>query len=740
MAQHYKTNQVVPAADDGSSYPTPCMRPTAKRATFANGGANGGVVPTRVASDKSGSVSGTLPVVEGRAAGSAVGTYASDVTLNRTTGSLQISDGGSDGAAISFSGKGASTVLTPGGTIRPAGLRGSLGTNHNLARTPYQSSVGFLTLQDLLDFPTNPDTYKHNLRARILVGQEDLLDIHGRWDEFGGVVRPVSPINSVAALGPAFDRDPNRLDITKEQIDQGLERLSATWLDLLLWSVLMGEMGLAWEFWRKCSEPLRAAILAARTCRYAQGDNQAMLSDSEEQELLENANTLEGWACGLLDQIKKEDEAMKLISHVPHVKMRTRRCADNGHLEFEMWEGSTLDEAIQEQFECKAFVGHRHCQRLIKATFNGNYPRSKLCLKVDEAKHIGDHLMLFIRIMTTIFLIIPFTLGAGVGWLVKLDTPDAWPVKGKDGEEEDDDDDGDSDDEWDTDYLDNDGIQEAKERMMGYFGKLEHFFRIPKVKFYFHSFSSIVYITIFTMQLIGTPSAQFWLTHDGIMPGGYIGALEVINWAWTVLRLYEEIKQATKQSVQAYINADNVVDLLTYTMIMAVAVMRLLVFFDCRGPPSELWANRDPAMDAGYWNVFYDNPDRMKLLYYSCPVAPGPNGNGWLGLGDETWWWARMYGTCRYDLLKSSALIYALAAILSYSAAGDARRERERRRAQDHHGPDDQTRRHLVVHAHVAHHRRILGRLPDLGARQHPQPEVGAPPLLARVVGPPGRR
>ena len=58
-----------------------------------------------------------------------------------------------------------------------------------------------------------------DLRARILVGQEDLLDIHGRWDEFGGVVRPVSPINSVAALGPAFDRDPNRLDITKEQID-----------------------------------------------------------------------------------------------------------------------------------------------------------------------------------------------------------------------------------------------------------------------------------------------------------------------------------------------------------------------------------------------------------------------------------------------------------------------------------------------------------------------------------------
>ena len=38
MAQHYKTNQVVPAADDGSAYPTPCMRPTAKRATFANGG------------------------------------------------------------------------------------------------------------------------------------------------------------------------------------------------------------------------------------------------------------------------------------------------------------------------------------------------------------------------------------------------------------------------------------------------------------------------------------------------------------------------------------------------------------------------------------------------------------------------------------------------------------------------------------------------------------------------------
>ena len=73
-----------------------------------------------------------------------------------------------------------------------------------------------------------------------------------------------------------------------------------------------------------------------------------------------------------------------------------------------------------------------------------------------------------------------------------------------------------------------------------------------------------------------------------------------------------------------------------------------------------------PCLDAGYWNVFYDNPDRMKLLYYSCPVAPGPNGNGWLGLGDETWWWARMYGTCRYDLLKSSALIYALAAILSY--------------------------------------------------------------------------
>ena len=129
-------------------------------------------------------------------------------------------------------------------------------------------------------------------------------------------MRPVSPINSVAALGPAFDRDPNRLDITKEQIDQGLERLSATWLDLLLWSVLMGEMGLAWEFWRKCSEPPARRSCGAdvpvrrattrRCCRF------------KEQELLENANTLEGWACGLLDQIKKEDEAMKLISHVPH--------------------------------------------------------------------------------------------------------------------------------------------------------------------------------------------------------------------------------------------------------------------------------------------------------------------------------------------------------------------------------------------------------------------------------------
>ena len=62
--------------------------------------------------------------------------------------------------------------------------------------------------------------------------------------------------------------------------------------------------------------------------------------------------------------------------------------------------------------------------------------------------------------MTTIFLIIPFTLGAGVGWLVKLDARRV-AVKGKDGEEEEDDDDGDSDDEWDTD-LDNDGIQEAK--------------------------------------------------------------------------------------------------------------------------------------------------------------------------------------------------------------------------------------------------------------------------------------
>ena len=53
-------------------------------------------------------------------------------------------------------------------------------------------------------------------------------------------------------------------EISKADVDHLAGFIAPKWMDLMMWAVLMGEMGLAWLFWQQVDEPLRAAVVGCR--------------------------------------------------------------------------------------------------------------------------------------------------------------------------------------------------------------------------------------------------------------------------------------------------------------------------------------------------------------------------------------------------------------------------------------------------------------------------------------------
>jgi len=154
--------------------------------------------------------------------------------------------------------------------------------------------------------------------------------------------------------------------------------------DLMMWSVLMGHFELSRELWRRSNYPLRSAVMARRLClslidRGSGNDH----SDS----LTKAADMFEDWAVGTLEQIQTSEEAFDILTCTPMRPNPDRELRRPGsHLAWiHLWPGSTLDQAMSNEYPCRQFISHAHCQRLLADYLSGNYRSSPTAVPADTS-------------------------------------------------------------------------------------------------------------------------------------------------------------------------------------------------------------------------------------------------------------------------------------------------------------------------------------------------------------------
>ena len=226
--------------------------------------------------------------------------------------------------------------------------------------------------------------------------------------------------------------------------------LTPTWMDLMMWAVLIGEIELARHLWCKASQPLRAAIIASRVSRQiaARLSNMSANSLEYEKKLEENAKAYEGWATGLLSTIVDTADAHQILTMVPpahkHQTTRPRGASGDGgcgaagvgaaggavagggaagalheqssdgaagggrHITV-MWRGSCIDEAIKSPHHCMGVVAHPHCQKLLDGYFAGDYAGAAACISPDSGL-----LRIAIQILPPVLLFYPQLTNAQV--------------------------------------------------------------------------------------------------------------------------------------------------------------------------------------------------------------------------------------------------------------------------------------------------------------------------------------
>jgi hypothetical protein len=139
-----------------------------------------------------------------------------------------------------------------------------------------------------------------------------------------------------------------------------------TFTDLMMWAVLLGNQELARALWRRCLNPLRAAIAASRLCLKLRDT----WGGAIREELQAAADEYEAWAIGTLDQIPAAN-AMDILTNVP-----VRHVVIAGQKEpklVKLWPGSVIDVAMGTPFPCRKFLAHPHCQRVFGSYMLGNY-------------------------------------------------------------------------------------------------------------------------------------------------------------------------------------------------------------------------------------------------------------------------------------------------------------------------------------------------------------------------------
>lgn len=117
-------------------------------------------------------------------------------------------------------------------------------------------------------------------------------------------------------------------------------------LDLMLWSVLLGNFKLSRVLWRRCRSPLRAAVMCSRLCLKLKDTSRV----TDEEELQCAADEFEDLAVGILNQLDDPTLATDILTY-----RTVHRAAIQGAgpKVVRMWPDSITDQAMSTPYPCR---------------------------------------------------------------------------------------------------------------------------------------------------------------------------------------------------------------------------------------------------------------------------------------------------------------------------------------------------------------------------------------------------
>jgi hypothetical protein len=178
---------------------------------------------------------------------------------------------------------------------------------------------------------------------------------------------------------------------------------------------------LAKLLWLKTSEPLRAAVVACRVCKWLENEMSADSAFSspvlvrwptpsrccteferslhacvrycvprelhsiatciaQSEELKRGAEQIEAWAVGVLDEFTKPDDATLSLTGIParqmHDYAENSGASDSDGTWHLLWPHSVIDTAANKRTSeshhpCRRVIAHHHCQHVVQLYFLG---------------------------------------------------------------------------------------------------------------------------------------------------------------------------------------------------------------------------------------------------------------------------------------------------------------------------------------------------------------------------------
>ena len=393
--------------------------------------------------------------------------------------------------------------------------------------------------------------------------------------------------------------------------------LMPTWIDLMMWAVVVGEDRLARLLWRKTDQPMRAAIMGAQMAnKIAERLGQDHLKYND---AIEQAATYEQWAIDVLDRIGDPDLAVALLTVVPKKRVADESGKTEGKTVY-LWKDSVMDQACMGHAPCRAFVARTNCQNLLTKFFNGDYSSSKVKISPSTTT-----MMLMMQLFRQALVV--FTLGFASPVLPHFAPPQF--VTGYTSiEEEEDDDDLDDDDIDDEYFKRGPGDTTVAVGGRGLLSDLQlavEFWNIPRVKFYFHAIMYIVYIALYLFIIGGSDiiiSPWGWAGTHGVMYPNLPtrmdpnSIMEFLLWTYLIGRIIEEGQQiAGEDSLASYFgDVWNRIDFASILIMSACFALRILIWVDVSGL-NNLYGGLLP-IDAGVGTLGLTHETKLVIMQF----------------------------------------------------------------------------------------------------------------------------